>query len=357
MEKLNIAVVSSDEEYSRALCVSLLHACRQLQISSYTSRMFLQEWSEYDGLDAFYTHFDLILWAGEEIGSSYGDNIVYLADKASLVNMDYENHKFALYKYSSASDLVSGMFDIYSHLTGRHMPLVKRDGIRVFAFASYCGGSGCTTLARAVSQDFSRFYGKRVLYLSLEDIDSMGEFIQVTEGTRSAGEFLYHLLGKKEMPFLDSYLVRDDFGVRSFAPAKAGNPLNGLSRDDMQELLSALMDTGEFDVITVDISTCLTEAALAVIEPADRLCLIARSPYPGFRENNYMKQMTGWDEQIRNKILRIENMAPEAGQRDPQHLKVRRSMAGAEGYGTASLEGDFGIDISYVTAELITVLK
>ena len=53
MEYLNIAVVSPDEAYNRTLCMSLLHSCRQLEVTAYTSRQFVLAWSEYQGSGAW----------------------------------------------------------------------------------------------------------------------------------------------------------------------------------------------------------------------------------------------------------------------------------------------------------------
>ena len=157
METLKIAVVSPDEAYNRVLCMSLLNACKQIEVTVYTGRQFLLDWTDYTGPGAFYNCFDLILWAGDEIRDYYRDNIAYLTDRESLAEMDYRSSKFSLYRYAPTSAIVAEIFDIYTHLTGRQFPLMKRDDVSIFAFASYCGGSGCTTLARSFCQELARF--------------------------------------------------------------------------------------------------------------------------------------------------------------------------------------------------------
>ena len=262
MENLKITVVSADEAYNRTFCMSLLHACRQIEVTAYTSRQFVLDWADFKGPGAFYDCFDLILWAGDEICDSYGDNIIYLTDRESLAEMDYAGSRFSLYRYSPSAVIVAELFDIYAHLTGRQFPLLRREDVKVFAFASYCGGSGCTTLTRAFAQEMARFRGRRALCISLETVESAVDFAPVPEGIRSEGEFLYRLLGKSTRPFLETYMVKDDFGVCSFAPPKGRNPLGDLSKEDMGTLLAALMDSDRFDVIAADLSTCLSEAAV-----------------------------------------------------------------------------------------------
>ena len=342
MENLKIAVVSPDEAYNRAFCMSLLHACRQIETKAFTSKQFVIDWSDYQGPGAFYDCFDLILWAGDEISEFYGDNIVYLTDRMSETGMDYAAGKFAIYRYSSAGTIVACIFDIYSHLTGRGFPLIKRDDVKLIAFASYCGGSGCTTAARSVAQELARFHGKRVLCISLEDVESAGDFINVPDGIKTEGEFLYRLLGKGRRPFLESYLIKDGFGVCSFAPPKGRNPLGDLSADDMKIMLAALMDSGRFDYVIADLSTCLSEAAMVLMYTAERICVTAREAEPGIREDSYMNQLAGsCGGEIRERIVRTEIIHGEN--------KVTDILA--------PLEGKFGKEISKLTEKLINVVE
>ncbi|MGX8773709.1 MAG: hypothetical protein ACSW8G_01480 [Bacillota bacterium] len=342
MENLKIAVVSQDEAYNRIFCMSLLHTCRQIETKAFTSWQFVDDWSDYAGPGAFYDCFDLILWAGDEISEFYGDNIVYLTDRMSDIKMDYAAGKFAIYRYSPAPTIVAEIFDIYSHLTGRGFPIIKRDDVKLIVFASYCGGSGCTTAARSAAQELVRFHGKRVLCISLEDVDSSGDYLKVPEGKKTEGEFLYRLLSKGSRPFLESYLITDDFGVRSFAPPGGRNPLGDLSAEDMKIMLAALMDSGSFDYVIADLSTCLTEAAAVLMDASERICVTAKSAEPGMREISYMNQLAGYcGEEITDRIMRTEIIHVESGTMNiPAHL-----------------EGDFGKEISKLTDKLINVVK
>ena len=343
METLKIAVVSPDEAYNRVLCMSLLNACKQIEVTVYTGRQFLLDWTDYTGPGAFYNCFDLILWAGDEIRDYYRDNIVYLTDRESLAEMDYRSSKFSLYRYAPTSAIVAEIFDIYTHLTGRQFPLMKRDDVSIFAFASYCGGSGCTTLSRSFCQELARFRGKRVLYISMEDVETAGEFLTVPEGIRTEAEFLYRLLSKNTRPFMESFLVKDAFGVSSFAPSRGGNPLRDLSGEDMRMLLAAIMDSGRFDVIAADLSTCLSDSVIAIMDAAEQICVIARTELPGVREQNYMNQlMSCCGEEAAGKLVRTENVIAN----NPGGIDL-----------SAPLEGQFGQVISNLTERLMNVVQ
>lgn len=344
MESLNIAVVSPDEAYNRVFCMSLLDACRQINVTAYTTKEFVLQWADHEK-GAYDDQYDLVLWAGNEVSDSYGGCVVYLTDRASQVNIDHGNSRYALYKYSRADAIAAAVYDIYAHLTGRQALLVKRNNVRLIAFASYCGGAGCTAICRAVSQELARFRSRRVMYISLEDVTSSAEFLPLQEGGASGnikteGEYLYRLLGKNTVPFLESYLMKDPFGVCSFAPTAGKNPFRELSGEEMEQLLASLMDSGAFDVVAVDLSTSLGEGAMTVCKAADRICLIAKTEEPGMREKHYLRQLnSSCGEDIVNRIVRtvpVEERLPSPA---------------------ASLEGFFGQQISKLTERLFDVVQ
>lgn len=344
MENLNIAVVSPDEAFNRVFCLSLLDACRQISVTAYTTKEFVLQWADRD--DGTYDEqYDLVLWAGSEISDSYGGCVVYLTDRASQVNIDYGNGRYALYKYSRADAITAAVFDIYAHLTGRQALLVKRNDVRLVAFASYCGGTGCTTVCRAVCQELTRFCSMRVMCISLEDVSSASDFLPLQEGDASGsikteGEYLYRLFGKGTVPFLESYLIKDPFGVCSFTPTAGKNPFRELSGEEMHRLLTVLMDSGMFDVIAVDLSTGLGEGAMNVCSAADRICLLTNTEEHMMREKHYLRHLERCcGEGVTNRIVRTERF------RD-QLLPT-----------TAPLEGKFGQQISKLTERLLDVVQ
>lgn len=377
MENLIVAIVSCDEAYNRALMMSLLNVCRELSIKTYDNRRFVQDWSDYQGGGAYYDKFDIILWAGNEISDSYGDNIIYLTDRASLMNSDYSDNRFCLYKYSTANTIVAAIFDIYAHLTGRGAFFIRKEDVRLIGFASCSGGAGCTTVAMAVGQELCRFHSRRVLYLTLEDVESTGNFINNAPGKKNAGEFLYRLLGgvsertvnnPNTIPFLDGYLLKNPFGIEAFAPARGKNPLRELNPSDMQKFIATLMDCGRFDVILMDFSTCLTDASIAAMALAERICFTARAGEPHAREENYLSQVISCGgESAVEKMLKIENMynsdyavsdddiSQYLAEREMITTKffIRRFQSNQLAKNDVPLEGGFGTDINRLTGTLM----
>lgn len=314
MDNITIAIVSDDAEYNRALSRSIVSVSRDIEVTVFGSMQFVSSWSEYQGRVPYYETFDIVLWSGEEVSGVYGDNIVFLTDKKSDAGLDYSNNRFALYKYSSGRSIASAAFDIYSHLSGHSTLKLKNGDMRIIGFASFSGGAGCTTIAMAAGRELCRFRNRKVLYLSMEDVESTEEYLQDTNGAKTIGEYLYRLLGKraglpgrsKEIPFPDGFLIKDMFGLEGFRPSGARNPLRELSEDEMDMFLGAMTGCGRFDTILIDFGSCLTEAAMTAMKEAESICLISKSDSQQSRRRNYLNQIS-CVEDVNGKIIQVMN--------------------------------------------------
>lgn len=134
MEHITIVLVSSDQEYGKALGLGLLHVCRSFMIRILNPQEILQDNEKNSS--------DLIIWDGElpEEADAMQDRMIQLVEKPSMIRMDFRKKEFCLYRYSCAQSFVSDIFEIYENLTGRHPVNVARPDIRIFAFTSWEGG-------------------------------------------------------------------------------------------------------------------------------------------------------------------------------------------------------------------------
>lgn len=364
MENIFLAVVTDDKEYGRALSLAMLSVCRSFIIKIFTAEEFFRR----------RLRVDLILWDGEEAKGSYGGKIVYLAEKSSDTVKNLTGKKFCIYKYSTAACIVASIFEIYEALTGRRAVNLRQQDVRLFAFASPSGGTGCTTIAMAFGQELCRFQGKRVMYLSFEEIESTGNFIEYDSGIKGAGVYLYHLFkpagirrlesnsGQKKIPFLDGYTIRDDYGLEAFAPVQGRNPLRELNSEELHRFISSLIDSGRYDAIIMDLGNWLSKVSISCMEMAEKLCLVALQRDGGIREEQYISHMIGYcGEEILGKFIKVFNMMPRGGVREPDseadrgmvepYMDISRCSAVAkEGKRRRLLlEGAFGEDINRLT--------
>ncbi len=367
MENIFVAIVTWDKEYGRSLSLAMLSICRGFIIRIFDADEFLDENRD----------FDIVLWDGDEAKNSYGGRIVYLAEKPSEVARNISESRYSLYKYASATSMVASIFEIYEALTGRRAVNLKRQDVRIFAFTSSKGGAGCTTMAMALAQEFCRFQGKRVLYLSFEELDSSGSYFPQNPAAKSTAVYLYELFNKmygiygskggqkQNPPFLDRYMVKDDFGVETFATSRGRNPLRELTVDELHKFTASLIDSGRFDVIIMDIGQWLSKTALKCMEIAEKICFVTETSKRSMREQQYISHIvTHCGEHAEEKLIRIVNGTKE--NQDAESIKKSEeytientlevcmcdSFVREDDYVKIFLEGKFGNNINELSGKI-----
>lgn len=310
MENIFIAIVTDDKEYGRSLSLGMLNVCRGFIIRIFTAEEFLTVKKEYD----------LVLWDGNEVSRVYGGRIIYLAEKPSEVAKNIAEKRFCIYKYSTAAAIVAAVFEIYEVLTGRRAVNLRKQDVRIFAFTSCRGGTGCTTITMAAAQEMCRFQGKKVLYLSFEELESTGEYMRNDAGIKGAAVYLYELFNKAYtgrsnigtsaecIPFLDKYIIRDDFGVEAFASGCGRNPLRDLNVGELNKFLASLIDSGRFDVILMDLGQWLSKTAIKCLELAEKIIVVNDMQRSDLRYDSYICHvMNNGGEAVMDKVIRVNN--------------------------------------------------
>lgn len=362
METIKLAIVTKDRDYGRALSLALVDVYKTFTITLYQS----------DPIHNQLESFDLILMDSEE---GIGGKFIGLAEKPSLADRDYEKKIFTLYKYSNVRQLAGELLFLYSFLTGRKAVPIKNHNIKIVAFGSAEGGTGCTSAAMAFAQELKRFHGKRVLYLSLEELESTLDYMKPFPEGKSISEYLYYLFNDdvgQRMPFIESFLVFDDYGVDAFLPAPGRNLLKGLTGEEMQYLIGAVMDTGRYDFLIIDVGCDLGKSALCSYEMANHICLLSlrqKSCYKEERMLEYLAFLKG--ELMIDRMAKVlnravpsflEDSAAEAESKpaedellptaavlpmDPQSFTIR------EGIRSISLDGPYGRGIKALTEAIL----
>jgi len=328
MENVSLTLVTDDMDYGRAVSRAMTHLCSQMSVRIIGKDDFFileKQQSEHSCVPA-----DIILWDGAEAEEAYGGRIVLISEKAALARKNFADERFCIYRYSTAQVMIASVFEIYSALTGKTAVHVNRGQARLLAFSSCRGGTGCTSLAVAVGQELSRFRGMRVMRISLEHVESTGDFAGEYAGIKGAGVYLYHLFkndkknkllsegvndsGKSGYPIVDSYIVRDEFGVEMFAPTNGRNPLRNLTEEELDVFVAALIDSGRYDAIIMDLGNNLDDIDISCMEMAHRICLVSTGDSGDSRENGYLQHLIRCcDERVTDKMVRVENMAAADG--------------------------------------------
>lgn len=372
MESISLLIVTDQKEYGSILSRSIIHMCSRIFIKTVSKDEFFmmrKTLSASEDTRSFIDGADIILWDGREAEASYGGRIVLLSDCQSMAVKNYSCSKFCIYKYSPVQGVVSDIFDIFTFLTGRRTANISHGNIELLAFASWAGGAGCTTIAMSVAQEICRFHNKRVLYLSFEDVESTGEFMECSTGARGAGAYLYELFKPDELrlggdrreagcPVMESYIIRDSFGVEAFSPTAGRNPLTGLAVDELDVFMAAVTGSGRYDSVIMDLGSSLSDINVYCMELSDSICMVSKSS--DRRESQYIQYLIcRCGEKIMDKVTKVSNMTLKEDKRKENDKAVIRTDAIIEKSDTflqsgevsrIFLDGKFGSSIKQLTA-------
>jgi hypothetical protein len=123
-------------------------------------------------------------------------------------------------------------------------------------FVGVEGGAGTSSVALGCARELSRYRDKKVLYLSLEPIVSDRLCVEQHIQTSTLDEFLFEFLndGKacnEEM--LRMFLVKDSYGVMSFAPTGKANRLRELNDATFSQFMSMAAAAAKADYVILDV--------------------------------------------------------------------------------------------------------
>lgn len=296
MENIRIAVISENRDYGRALGLALVDVYRNFTVTLFRGVPLHNE------LDKM----DLILTDTQKDIEIRGKCIM-LVEKISQIDKDYEGKCFRLYKYSNVRQLAGELLYIYSAITGRKAVPIRNVNAKVVLFCSPAGGSGCTSAAVAFAREMRRFHDKRVMYMSLEEVESTLAYMEKLAEGKNAGEYLYHLFNDRDenrFPFLESYVVSDPYGVEALIPSPGRNVMKSLSSEEMAYFTGALLDTGSYDYLVIDAGNSLEKNVLTCYEMANSICMVQSENMGSFKTERFMEYVIfAKGEKVAEKII------------------------------------------------------
>ncbi len=280
MENIKIGLITDDREYGKALGLALVDVYRNFTVTLFKSVPLHNE------LDKM----DLVL-ADSADGLRIKGKTIQLVEKQSMINKDYDDNIYRLYKYSNVRNLAGELLFIYANLTGRKAVPMRNANARIVVFGAVEGGAGCTAAAISFAREMSRFHGKKVIYITLEEIESTMEYMEKNVTGKNISEYLYYLFNSdsdQHFPFLESFTATDKYGVSAFFPSPGRNLLNSLSKEEMQFFVGAVLDTGGFDMMVIDLSNNMGKPAMTCYEMANNICLVSKKSALTYKEERFL---------------------------------------------------------------------
>lgn len=277
MDNISIAIITEDIEYGETLGACLGYYRRDFIVSLFQAK---------DLHDFSFSDYDIILLDGQTNDSKVKDihTIIQLCEKKSASVIDLEKGSRKIWRYEKVDNMISDIIYILNNnniLNSSNEKIIsasRAQNIQVMGFISSCGGAGCSSITWAFLQELRRFYKKKVLYISLEEIESSSEFIKPNDFRRYSDEFIYKVVGSKKTDgisvCMDSFLCSDEYGVKALIPFRGRNMLKTLNTEDLAQFLDVLKKSCEFDVIAIDFGCGMSMPVTDNYKICDKLCFI-----------------------------------------------------------------------------------
>lgn len=268
--RIRLAILHNDTVYLNRLISALEGRYRdQLVIYSFTNSDAVLDTLFKEKIDVFLAD-ETISFDTKNLPPKCG--FAYLVDSPEV---DSINGHPAVCRFQRTELIYKQVLGIFSEILGEaSVRNLYSDSTKVLIFSSPCGGTGTSTLAAACAAHFA-LGGKRCLYLNLEDFGGADSYFS-GDGTADMSDVIYAVkrrLGSLPIK-LESCVKRDYHGVCYFATARLAVDMLELSSSERLELISALMESGSYDVIVVDMAFDLKKETRDIFEKAHVLAWV-----------------------------------------------------------------------------------
>ena len=227
----------------------------------------------------------------------------YLVDAQDVDRID---DIMTVSKYQKAELIYKKILSIYSEKANNISKtlLSEKGHTKITYFTSVSGGCGTTTVASATAKRLAK-YGRKVLYLNLEDIPSTDVFFQ-GEGEETMSDIIYALKSKKMNLGLkiESCLRHDEHGVNFFAASRIALDVCELSNENIISLIKEIQLSDNFDNVIIDGKFSLGKEKYMILDDcADCVFVCDGSQTSIAKFNNAYKCMEIMDNQYGGNVV------------------------------------------------------
>lgn len=262
MIKRQMILADSDSVYLERLANYFMEKAPQLELKIFTDKYLLKEYLENAGDD--------ILVADE----SFIDPEIKISSSISVclalsTSMNPVPGFICIRKYQKTENLLNEILLRYAEETDSADVIQGSSHTKIAVFFSPAGGTGKTVLSLGMAASAS-MTGMKVLYLNLEEIDSVKNTFDETPGNltdvflalktkgMNAGIKLASCVGKETVGGF--YYLSGVDSVSEYAE---------ITGTDLSGLLEILRLQAEYDLVIVDLSSGFHEKAVRIMESSD----------------------------------------------------------------------------------------
>ncbi|MCI9146713.1 MAG: AAA family ATPase [Hungatella sp.] len=172
-------------------------------------------------------------------------------------------------KYQKMESLANTVLFKYAEANNAPEMVRGNSNTRIAAFYSPAGGTGKTTLALALAMT-AAMAGVRVMYLNLEEIDSVNDVLERTSGSLSDIFLALKTRGMNAgIKVKGAIRTESQAGFDYISGVESVSEYEELNGKEIGELLNIIRELADYDLVVVDQSSGFTDKTRAVLAEAD----------------------------------------------------------------------------------------
>ena len=259
--KIKVAVLEKDKNYlQRLTAVFLANYSDKIEIRSFTTLENAMHSLDADRINVFLANdtFDIDFNA---VPARCG--FAYFVDAADIESL---NDRRAICKFQKVELIYRQILGLFSETAGSVAGMkLGDDECKLIAFASPCGGVGCSVMAAACARHIA-MKGEKVLYLNLERFGSSDLFFSA-EGQFDMSDVIFALKSKKAnlAMKMESCVKRDACGVHFYSQPKIALDMHELDMNDVSRLISAAKLSGVYTCVVLDMDFGIDKETMKVL--------------------------------------------------------------------------------------------
>lgn len=320
MNKINIVIYDQDIDYVEAL-VELLNK----NYHKYIKVIGITNSSELKRLQASAYKIDMLL-INEGLVSKT-DEVRFVKILITISENDTTNdlEKRKLYKYQNVQAIYNAIKKIYVTINKDAVLDNDTNQAKVITFFSPIGGVGTTTISVALSSKLTK-EGKKVLYINMEQVSSMGVFFNTKSNSNNLSTLLYASDNEENIDekLLSSVLNKDSNNIYYINPVNSILDFEELGGQEVISIIRTIKNKLDFDYIIIDLGNKLDNLSNILIENSDKtIMLLAQGNIAILKAEEALKQFDRLD----NISLLVNKFDREKGSISSEELiKMRKPI-------------------------------
>ncbi|SDZ18326.1 Cellulose biosynthesis protein BcsQ [Evansella caseinilytica] len=282
MSQLHLILASADTLYLKSFAEYIVSSTNKarfdVKLFSNKSNLerYIQQGARYDILllePAFY----------EVTKLEAGRGMTMFLAEEPIAGQKEDEDTPEIFKYQPLNRLLSDMLAAFYEKRSDYKHLATAAQTKVLSVYSPAGGVGKTTLAINICKQLATA-GKKIFYLNMELFNTTSLYFASPEDNPSLQIFYYlkartnQLLAKIEG--LKKYCTELDIYYFDLLP----NPTELIesSKEEIEKLIRALAEAGEYDYVVIDLDSSLYEFTKAAFSKSDRLIWLLNNDVQSF---------------------------------------------------------------------------